>query len=175
MEKRKQFKHRITALPVATVGLALLFVFHTPQNANAQTESATQNHQKQKSKIMKKILIIGINPQTIDFSNPEIAPGLTAEKVELGTKATIDNLVTMGYAAESFFLDTGASDYSQLIKKISSVQYDGIVIGNGIRGLASNFIMFEQIVNVVHEHAPKSKILFNSLPTNTDEAVKRWF
>jgi len=34
--------------------------------------------------------------------------------------------------------------------------------------------LFEQIINVVHTNAPKSIIIFNTLPTNTDEAVKRW-
>ena len=47
-------------------------------------------------------------------------------------------------------------------------------IGNGIRGIRANFIVFEQVVNIVHLNAPKSKIIFNNLPTDTDKAVKRW-
>ncbi|MEO6963331.1 MAG: hypothetical protein ABIY90_15275 [Puia sp.] len=35
---------------------------------------------------MKKILILGMNPRTIDFSLPGFIPGLTAEKVEAGLK-----------------------------------------------------------------------------------------
>jgi hypothetical protein len=36
---------------------------------------------------MKQILIVGMNPHTIDFSQPGFLTGLTAEKVEMGLKA----------------------------------------------------------------------------------------
>lgn len=123
---------------------------------------------------MKKVLIIGMNPHTIDFTNPEIPQGLTAEKIEQGANATVEKLNSMDYDAELFLIDTGATDLSNLENHLKEKSFDGIVIGNGIRGITANFILFEQIVNVVHTHAPKSKIIFNTTPTNTDEAVKRW-
>ncbi len=123
---------------------------------------------------MKKILIIGMDPHTIDFKNPELPQGLNAGVIEQGTNATLKKLTSMGYDAELFLIETGATDLSHLSKQLSVKNYDGVVIGNGIRGLKSNFILFEQIINVVHSSAPKSKIIFNSLPTDTDEAVKRW-
>jgi hypothetical protein len=123
---------------------------------------------------MKTVLIIGINPATIDFTNPELPKGLTKEMVEQGTKATLEKLNSMGYQAEAFLIDTGTTDLSSLANQLKNKNYSGVVIGNGIRGQVSNFILFEKIVNVVHENAPASKIIFNTLPTNTDEAVKRW-
>ena len=123
---------------------------------------------------MKTILIIGINPRTIDFTNPELPKGLTAEMVEQGTNATLEKLNAMGYKAETFLIDTGTADLSHLAEQLKEKNYSGVVIGNGIRSQAANFILFEQIINVVHANAPKSAIIFNTLPTNTDEAVKRW-
>ena len=123
---------------------------------------------------MKKILIIGINPDTIDFTNPELPKGLTKQIVEQGTKATLEKLISIGFDAGIFLVDTGETDLSKLAKQLNENRYDGIVIGNGIRSQASNFILFEQIINVVHANATASKIIFNTLPTNTDEAVKRW-
>jgi hypothetical protein len=123
---------------------------------------------------MKTVLIIGIDPHTIDFSSPEIPQGLTAEKILAGTNATLEKLGSMGYNAEAFLIKTGASDLSDLADRLNKGNYDGVVVGNGIRGMASNFILFEQIVNVVHTNAPKSKIIFNSLPTDSDVAIKRW-
>ena len=123
---------------------------------------------------MKTILIIGMNPHTIDFTNPELPKGLTVEIVEQGTKATLEKLNTMGYEAEAFLIDTGITDFNHLAKQLKDKSYAGIVIGNGIRSQTSNFILFEQIINVVHVNAPRSIIIFNTLPTNTDEAVKRW-
>ena len=123
---------------------------------------------------MKTVLIIGINPHTIDFANPELPKGLTSETVEQGTKVTLEKLITMGYDAKVFLIDTGSNDLSDLAKHLKDKNYGGVVIGNGIRSQTSNFILFEQIINVVHANAPGSKIIFNTLPTNTDEAVKRW-
>ncbi|HEY5825354.1 MAG TPA: hypothetical protein VIT44_13360 [Cyclobacteriaceae bacterium] len=124
---------------------------------------------------MKKILILGIDPRTINFADPELPQGISIEKVEQGTRATLEKLISMGYNTELFLIATGATDLSNLAKQLNEKYYDGIVIGNGIRSLATNFILFEQIINVVHANTTKSKIIFNSLPSNTDEAVKRWF
>ena len=123
---------------------------------------------------MKKVLIIGIDPKTIDFTDPEVPQGLTAEKIEQGTEATLEQLRSQGYDAELFLVETGAADLSGLTKQLKDGNYDGVVIGNGIRSMKVNFILFERLVNAVHAAAPNAKIIFNTLPTNTDEAVRRW-
>jgi len=159
---------------------ALLFAFmisssFTSCSGRKTNETSTNQYQQElKTNKMKTILIIGINPYTIDFTNPDLPKGLTSEIVERGTKATLEKLTSMGYEAELFLIDTGASDLSKLAKHLKGKSYSGIVIGNGIRSQTSNFILFEQIINEVHANAPESKIIFNTLPTNTDEAVKRW-
>ncbi|ACU03979.1 hypothetical protein [Pedobacter heparinus] len=123
---------------------------------------------------MKTILIIGMNPHTIDYTNPEVPPGLTVEMVEQGAKRTLEKLKAMGYEAEEFLIDNGTTDLSDLAKQLKNRHYSGVVVGNGIRSLTSNFILFEKIINTVHSNALESKIIFNTSPTNTDEAVKRW-
>lgn len=137
-------------------------------------KSITMHSPKTTTNKMKTVLIIGINPATIDFSNPELPKGLTREMVVQGTQATLAKLDNMGYQAEAFFIDTGAKDLSDLIRQLQHKKYDGIVVGNGIRGQSANFILFEQLINVIHANAAGSKIIFNTLPTNTDEAVSRW-
>ena len=49
-----------------------------------------------------------------------------------------------------------------------------ILIGAGVRTNPSNFLLFEKLINVVHEHAPQAKLCFNQLPSDIAEAVKRW-
>jgi hypothetical protein len=141
---------------------------------NVNDKYANQYQQKSKTNTMKTILIIGMNPRTIDFTNPELPKGLTVEAIEQGTKATLEKLSAAGYGAELFLMEADAVNLDALGKQLKEKNYDGVVVGNGIRGIKSNFILFEQIINVVHSHAPKSKIIFNSLPTDTEEAVKRW-
>jgi hypothetical protein len=48
------------------------------------------------------------------------------------------------------------------------------MIGAGIRTIPSNFILFEKLINVVHEHAPQAKLCFNTKPSDTADAVQRW-
>lgn len=148
----------------------------TSCNGNKSNNISKNQHKQKISKNkMKKILIIGMNPNTIDFTNPELPQGLSVEIIEKGTNATLEKLHSLGYDAETFLINTGANDLSNLANQLNDKNYDGVVIGNGIRGINANFILFEQIINVIHTNAPKSKIIFNTLPTNTDEAVKRWF
>lgn len=123
---------------------------------------------------MKKVLIIGVDPKTIDFSNPELPPGLTAEKIEKGTDASLERIRSEGYDAELFLVATGASDLRDLGERLQGNSYDGVVIGNGIRSIQGNFILFERLVNEIHAGAPSAKIIFNTSPTDTDEAIKRW-
>jgi len=59
-------------------------------------------------------------------------------------------------------------------QKLSEKQFDCIVIGAGVRELPEYFLLFEKIINLVHQNAPASKICFNSKPTDTIEAIKRW-
>jgi hypothetical protein len=59
---------------------------------------------------------------------------------------------------------------SQLEQK----RFDCILIGAGVRTNPRNFMLFENLINVVHEHAPHARLCFNTLPSDTAEAVKRW-
>jgi hypothetical protein len=122
-----------------------------------------------------QILLIGIDPLLLDFSSPEFAsmPGLTPEKIEAGTKASLDELNALGYVAEKCWVDLGATASETVIAKLKERSYDAIIIGAGIRVMESNFLLFEKLVNTVHAHAPQTKICFNTSPKDNVEAVRR--
>ena len=123
---------------------------------------------------MKTVLIIGMNPKTIDFTNPELPPNVTLEGIQNGTQLMLQKLQELGYTPELFLIDTGTADLSKLRSHLQSNQYKGILIGNGIRGIKSNFLLFEQVVNVVHQDAPQSRIIFNTHPNDNIESIQRW-
>ncbi|MEM6849465.1 MAG: hypothetical protein AAF580_15605 [Pseudomonadota bacterium] len=52
--------------------------------------------------------------------------------------------------------------------------FDVVLIGAGVRRDDDYFLVFERLVNVVHEHAPSARIAFNTGPTDTAAAVQRW-
>lgn len=124
----------------------------------------------------KTILIIGIDPSLIDFTTPEFAAfsGLTAEKVEAGVKGSINKLIELGYDAQLCWTDFGLTAIDVLERHLKKVQFDCVLIGAGIRKPESNFLLFEKMINEIHEFAPKAKICFNTNPTDTIDAAKRW-
>ena len=137
---------KLPALKTLMSALLVLAVLYSCSGSKAGMTSANE-HQKIKTKKMKTVLIIGMNPRTIDYSSPELPKGLTAEQVEQGMRATLDNLDSMGFRAELFLIDTGADPSSGLVHHLAERRYDGIVIGNGIRSIQSNFLLFEKLVN----------------------------
>lgn len=124
----------------------------------------------------KNLLLIGIDPSLIDFTSPEFAvfPGLTAEKVEAGIKGSINQLLELGYETELCWTDFGQTALNVIEKHLQSKKYDAVLIGAGIRVPEANFLLFEKMINSIHEYAPQSKICFNTNPKDTIAAVQRW-
>ncbi len=83
-------------------------------------------------------------------------------------------LEMLGYSVKSLYVDDGKTAEGALTDALTTSRYDCIMIGAGLR-VPPYFLLFEKLINVVHQHAPAStKLCFNSNPTDTAEAVKRW-
>lgn len=124
----------------------------------------------------KAVLIIGIDPKWLDFSSPEFSamPGITAEKVFNGITGSVTALNDLGYDAELCWTDLGKTAIEVIKLHLQKRDFDCVLIGAGIRKADSNFTLFENMINVVHENAPKAKICFNTNPMDTVQSVQRW-
>ena len=122
----------------------------------------------------KSVLVIGLDPALIDFSQPGYAPGMDATKVLDGLKSSEDELTRLGYSVQMCLTDFGQTAEGVVQSQLQQTRFDCILIGAGVRTNPSNFLLFEKLINVVHEHAPHAKICFNTLPSDTAAAVKRW-
>ena len=122
----------------------------------------------------KSVLVIGLDPRLIDFSQPGYAPGMDATKVRAGLQASEDELTRLGYRVQMCLTDFGETAEAVVRSELKQKRFDCILIGAGVRTNPSNFILFEKLINVVHEHAPHAKICFNTIPSDTAAAVKRW-
>lgn len=123
----------------------------------------------------KRVLIIGFDPQYLDFSSPELAPmNLSAEKVMAGLTAETERLRGLGYEPDSCLVDLGETAEVALASRLRAKQYDCVIIGAGVRANPKFFLLFERLLNVVHELAPKARIGLNTKPTDTVDAVQRW-
>ena len=155
-------------LIVSAIALAAIFMIYSFKSSNPDKITTTTDK--------KVILLIGIDPKLIDFSSPEYAafPGLTAEKVDAGVKAQQSRLKELGYESELCWIDFGQTASAVILEKLKSKKFDGVLIGAGIRVPQVNFILFEKIINMVHQNAAQARIIFNTNPKDTVEAVQRW-
>ena len=122
----------------------------------------------------KNVLLIGLDPTLIDFSQPGYPPGMTAAKVFAGLKACEDELAGLGYSVEMCYTDFGETAESVVRDHLGLKRFNCIMIGAGVRAVPANFLLFEKLVNVIHEHAPQARFCFNTLPSDTAAAVQRW-
>jgi hypothetical protein len=121
----------------------------------------------------KGVLVIGLDPSLVDFSQPGYLPGMDAKKVMAGLKASEEELTRLGYEVEACLTDFGETAEQVVRRQLGQKQFDCILIGAGVRAVPSNLLLFEKLINVVHEHAPKAKICFNTTPGDTAVAVQR--
>ena len=120
---------------------------------------------------MPRILLIGLEPSLVDFAS---MPGLDAEKVSRSLRAQEQRLRDLGFDAEWCLTDLGETAEAVVRAALASKACDVVLIGAGIRAMPAYFSLFERLINVVHEGAPRAKICFNSTPADTAEAVQRW-
>ena len=124
----------------------------------------------------KSVMVIGLEPTLIDFSDPFFAdsPGADATKVLAGLKSAEDTLTRLGYSVHLCLTDLGETAEAVVRSQLEQKRFDCVLFGAGIRTMPSNFILFEKLINVVHEHAPQARLCFNTNPSDTAEAVRRW-
>jgi predicted nucleotidyltransferase len=119
----------------------------------------------------KKVALVGWNPEVVDYSK---WPGLTLEKLRAALEGDQNNLNSLGYDAELLYINDVETAYDTVSNALSKTAYDCVLIGAGVRTIDEHFLVFEKLVNAVHQNAPTARICFNTNPSDTAEAVQRW-
>lgn len=119
----------------------------------------------------KKVIMVGWHPTVVDYSK---YPGLTAERLEGALRADEKKLNDLGFEASIGFIFSGDTATDQLTETLKTNLFDVVLIGAGVRKDDDHFLIFETLVNIVHEHAPRARIAFNTGPTDSDAAIQRW-
>lgn len=119
----------------------------------------------------KKVLMVGWHPSAVNY---EKWPGLTPEKLEAALRADEAKLNGLGYEATLAFIHSSETASDDLTEVLKDTSFDVVMIGAGVRKDDDHFLVFEKLVNVVHELAPQTRIAFNTGPTDSDAAVQRW-
>lgn len=118
--------------------------------------------------------MVGFDPKLVDFSTPEmVAAHLTADKVLAGIAAENDRIRALGYDLERCHVAPD-TDLQVVRDRLTSNRWDAVVIGAGMRTRPEALLLFERVINLVHELAPGARIGFPSGPTDAAEAIQRW-
>lgn len=122
---------------------------------------------------MTRILLVGYDPETVDFSDPALPPGMTAEKIRAGIEVALKQFAARGWEADIGFIQPDETAGPAVERLLASTSYDCVVIGAGVRLPPRRLAFFEAVINAVHKAAPGAAIAFNTRPEDSADAVAR--
>ncbi len=120
----------------------------------------------------KRVLMIGLDPRVVDYAALPVR--LDEPTLRAGLAADEQRLRDLGYDANWLLIDRGETAEAVVSAALEKQRFDCILLGAGIRTVPPLFLLFEKLVNVVHDKAPYAKICFNTRPEDTAESVQRW-
>ena len=82
---------------------------------------------------MTRILLLGLDPETVDFSDPALPPGMTAEKDRAGIAVALKQFTDRGWESDVGFIRPDETAGPTVERQLRSTNYDCVVIGGGVR------------------------------------------
>jgi len=128
----------------------------------------------EQGELMSRILLLGLDPETVDFSDPALPPGMTAEKVHAGIAVALKQFTDRGWESDVGFIQPDETAGPTVEHQLRSTNYDCVVIGAGVRLPPRNLALFEVVINAVRKAAPGAAIAFNTRPDDSADAAARW-
>ncbi len=123
---------------------------------------------------MTRVLFVGQQPETVDYADPALPPGLDAVKIHAGIAVAMAKMAERGWQADACMIPPDETAAALLSRQLESAAYDCVVIGAGIRLPPKSLALLETVINVVRKAAPDTPIAFNTVPEDTAEAAARW-
>ena len=123
---------------------------------------------------MARILLLGLAPETVDFSDPALPPGMTAEKVHAGIAVALKQFTERGWESDIGYIRPDETAGPEVERQLRSANYDCVVIGAGVRLPPRHLALFEVVLNAIRKAAPGAAIAFNTRPDDSADAAGRW-
>jgi hypothetical protein len=123
---------------------------------------------------MARILLLGLEPETVDFSDPALGPGMTVEKVRAGIAVALKQFTDRGWESDVAFIRPDETAGPTVERRLRSTNYDCVVVGGGVRLPPRNLELFEVVINTIRRAAPGTAIAFNTRPDDSADAAARW-
>jgi hypothetical protein len=123
---------------------------------------------------MKRILLLGLDPETVDFSDPALPPGMTVEKVHAGIAVALKGFTDRGWESDVGYIRPDETAGPAVERLLRSTKYDCVVVGAGVRLPPRNLPLFEVVIDAIRKAAPEAPIAFNTRPDDSADAAARW-
>ena len=123
---------------------------------------------------MTQVLLVGYDPDTVDFSDPTLPPGMTAAKIYAGVQIALKQMTDRGWEADVCYIKPDRTAAHTIEHQLAAKSYDCVVIGAGVRLPPKGLALFEAVINAVHRCAPNAAIAFNTRPEDSGDAAGRW-
>ena len=123
---------------------------------------------------MARVLLVAYDPETVDYSNPALPPGMSADKISAGLALALKQMTERGWEADLCLIRPDEMAGKTVERHLASANYACVVIGAGVRLPPQGLSLFETVVNAVHRAAPAAVIAFNTVPEDSADAVARW-
>ena len=123
---------------------------------------------------MARVLLVGYEPETVDFSNPALPPGMSVEKIRAGIALALKQMTDRGWEGDLCLIRPDETAAQTVERHLASANYACVVIGAGVRLPPQGLALFEAVVNAVHRAAPAAAIAFNTRPEDSADAAARW-
>ena len=125
-------------------------------------------------KLMTRILLLGLDPETVDFSDPALPPGMTVKKVHAGIAVALKQFTDRGWESDVGFIRPDETAGPTIERQLGSTSYECVVVGGGVRLPPRNLALFEVVINAIRKAAPGAAIAFNTRPDDSADAAARW-
>ena len=123
---------------------------------------------------MARVLLVGYEPETVDFSNPALPPGMSVEKIRAGIALALEQMTDRGWEGDLCLIRPDETAAQTVERHLAAANYACVVIGAGVRLPPQGLALFEAVVNAVHRAAPAAAIAFNTRPEDSADAAARW-
>jgi hypothetical protein len=120
---------------------------------------------------------IGLDPDVIDCASTDFAqfPGLSKEQLRAANDDNVAALRAAGYHVDNCLIDFGQAGADKARQWLEANHYDAVLIGAGVRLVASNTLLFESIVNAAQATQPDCRFVFNQSAKATPDDIRRWY
>jgi hypothetical protein len=78
---------------------------------------------------MARVLLVGYDPETVDYSNPALPPGMSAQKIRAGIALMLKQMTDRGWEGDLCFIRPDETAGQTVERHLASANYDCVVIG----------------------------------------------